>query len=202
MSLKFAKLVLKKPKNSWENVLWTNKTKILISGHNTRYHTGLKPLHISLNTSTVKHDGEGVMVWAGFADTRHLTIIKSAMHSSVQCRSDEKHLNKGKCLSYSASYSRQTSKSTAEWLKNNPDLSLTEILCHNLGLWINEHPQTSMNWINIIEWVKFLLYVKGPKTPMLTSTCYWRKKKFYESLYYVYIISQTVLLHFVLVIVK
>ena len=86
--LKFAKLHVDKPQDFWNNVLWTDETKVEISGHNAQQHIWRKPnttyehKHVIL---TVKHSGGGVIIWACFtaAGPRHLALIESTMNSSV-----------------------------------------------------------------------------------------------------------------------
>ena len=82
------KLPLNKPQDFWNNVLWTDETKVQMFGHNAQQHVWRKP-----NTAyqhkhlipTVKHGGEGLMMWACSAATGpgHLAVIESTMNSSV-----------------------------------------------------------------------------------------------------------------------
>ena len=86
--LRFAKLHLDKPQDFWNNALWTDETKVEISGHKAQRHIWQKP-----NTAyqhkhlipTVKDGGGGVMIWASFAATGHghLADIELTMNSSV-----------------------------------------------------------------------------------------------------------------------
>ena len=83
----FVKLHLNKPQDFWNNVLWTDQTKVELFGHNAQQHVWRKP-----NTAyqhkhlipTVKHGGGGLMMWACFAATGpgHLAVIESIMNFS------------------------------------------------------------------------------------------------------------------------
>ena len=85
--LRFVKLHLNKPQDFWNNVLWTDQTKVEMFGHNAQQHVWRKP-----NTTyqhkhlipTVKHGGGGLMMWACSTTTRpgHLAVIESIMNSS------------------------------------------------------------------------------------------------------------------------
>ena len=63
--LRLAKLHLNKPQDFWNNVLWTDQTKVETFGHNAQQHVWRKPntayQHKHL-TPTVKHGGGGLMI--------------------------------------------------------------------------------------------------------------------------------------------
>ena len=85
--LRFAKLHLDTPRYFWNNVLWTDQTKVEMFGH-AQQHIWRKP-----NTAyqhkhripTVKLGGGGLMIWACSAATGsgHLAVIESTTNSSV-----------------------------------------------------------------------------------------------------------------------
>ena len=86
--LRFVKLHLNKAQDFWNNVLWTEQSKVEMFGHNAQQHVWRKP-----NTAyqhkhlipTVMHGGGGLMIWACFTATgpEHLAVIESTMNSSV-----------------------------------------------------------------------------------------------------------------------
>lgn len=72
------------------NILCTDETRVENFGHHARCHVWRKPQHSTSYTScqTVKHYGEGVMIWACFAftGTGKLVIIEITVNNipSVQ----------------------------------------------------------------------------------------------------------------------
>jgi len=88
VQFRFVKLHQNKPQDFWNNVLWTDETKVKMFGYNAQQHVLRKP-----NTAyqhkhlipTVKHGGGGLMIWACSAATGpgHLAVIESTMNSSV-----------------------------------------------------------------------------------------------------------------------
>jgi len=68
--LKFVKLHLNKPQDFWNNVLWTDQTKVEMFGHNAQQHICGKPSRAYQHKHlmpAVKHGGGGLMIWAIFA---------------------------------------------------------------------------------------------------------------------------------------
>ncbi|KAF7654779.1 hypothetical protein LDENG_00064760 [Lucifuga dentata] len=106
--LTFAKKHLDDPQDFWENILWTDETKVELYGRcASRYiwcktNTAFQKKNI---IPTVKHGGGSVMVWGCFAASgpgRLAVILKRTW--VIQQDNDSKH----------------TSKSTSEWLKKKP----------------------------------------------------------------------------------
>ena len=95
--LKFARGSVDKEQDFWNNVLWTDESKIELFGHQNRGHVWRTP-----NTAfqeknfipTVKHGGGSVMVWGCFAAAGpgQLTIIESIMNFTVYQRMLEQHV--------------------------------------------------------------------------------------------------------------
>lgn len=118
----FAKLILKKPKDYWNNVLWIDKTKAkkFAQKPNTAYqHKYCIP--------SVKHSGgDGVMIWArcaatgtGYLEDIELTINSSVYQSAwaLNMRHFVQHLKLG-WSQVMQQYSDVKHKSATEWLEN------------------------------------------------------------------------------------
>ena len=68
--LDFAKIHIDKPQSFWENVLWTNETKLELFGksHQFYIHRCNNEAYKEKNTIlTVTHEGGSVMFWGCFA---------------------------------------------------------------------------------------------------------------------------------------
>ena len=86
--LKFAKEHIDDPQDFWNNVLWTDESKVELFGLNEKCYVWRKP-----NTAfeqknlipTVKHGGGSVMVWGCFAASGpgRLAIIDTTMNSAL-----------------------------------------------------------------------------------------------------------------------
>uniref|UniRef100_A0A803JUL1 Transposase Tc1-like domain-containing protein n=1 Tax=Xenopus tropicalis TaxID=8364 RepID=A0A803JUL1_XENTR len=95
--LKFARENVDKRQDFWNNVLWTDGSKMELFGHQNRGFVWHKP-----NTAfqeknlipTVKHGGGSVMVWGRFAAAGpgNLTFIEFTMNSTVYQRVLEEHV--------------------------------------------------------------------------------------------------------------
>ena len=68
--LEFVKMYLSKPQSFWENVLWTDETKVQLFGkarHSTVYRKKNEAYKEKNTVPTVKHGGGSVMFWGCFA---------------------------------------------------------------------------------------------------------------------------------------
>ena len=86
--LKFAKVHLDIPQRYWQNILWTDETKVeLLEGtHNTMCQEKKGPAHQHQNLiSTVKYGGGSIMLWGCFAASGpgQLAVIDGKIHSQV-----------------------------------------------------------------------------------------------------------------------
>ncbi|KAF7644157.1 hypothetical protein LDENG_00226770, partial [Lucifuga dentata] len=85
--LKFAKEHLDTPQCYWENVLWTDETKVELLGKNTQHYVWRKKgtAYQHENIPMEKYGGGSIMIWGCFAASGPgpLAIIKGKMNSQV-----------------------------------------------------------------------------------------------------------------------
>lgn len=130
--LKFAKTHLKSPKCMWENVLWSDETKVELFGHNSKRYVWRKTntAHHPNNTiPTVKHGGGSIMLWGCFSSAgtgalvRVEGIMNSSKYQSVLAQNLRPSVRKLKMkrnfIFQHDNDPKHTSKSTKEWLHQN-----------------------------------------------------------------------------------
>lgn len=143
-----------KDQDFWNNVLWTDESKIEFFGQQDRGHVWRKrnsPFQENNLIPTLKHGGGSVMVWRCFAAAGpgQLTIMEYTMNSIVYQRVLEEHVRSSvKELKLMRNWTLQhdndpkhTSKPTKnqglagnedwrvlEWLSQSPDLNPIEML--------------------------------------------------------------------------
>ncbi|KAL0158692.1 hypothetical protein M9458_046768, partial [Cirrhinus mrigala] len=84
--LEFAKTYVTKPQSFWENVLWTDETKVELFGkgqHGTVYRKRNEAFKEKNTVPTVKHGGGSKMFWGCFASfgTGCLDCVNDIMKS-------------------------------------------------------------------------------------------------------------------------
>ncbi|KAI2644449.1 Transposable element Tc1 transposase [Labeo rohita] len=145
--LKFAREHLDDPEEDWENVIWSDETKIELFGKNSTCRVWRRKnaeLHPKNTIPTVKHGGGNIMLWGCFSakgpgrlihhdnDPKHTTwVTKEWLH--------KKHFK------------------VLEWLSQSPDLNPIENLWRKLKVCVAQRqPQniTALEEICMEEWAK------------------------------------------------
>ena len=85
--LKYAKGNIEKPEAFWNNVLWNDKTKMLLFGHQQRRYIWRKngeDFGEKNNLPTMKHGGQSIMLWGCVATgcTGNIVQVEGRMKST------------------------------------------------------------------------------------------------------------------------
>uniref|UniRef100_A0A3B4X5Q9 Transposase Tc1-like domain-containing protein n=1 Tax=Seriola lalandi dorsalis TaxID=1841481 RepID=A0A3B4X5Q9_SERLL len=142
--LKFAKAHIDTPQRYWQNVLWTDETKIELFGKNTQHYIwrrkGTAYRHDNI-IPTVKYGGGNLMIWAQPAiiegkinsqvyqrilqDNLRLSVhqLKLSRKLVMQQDNDPKHQSKS-----TTDWFQKNKICLLEWPSQNPDLKPTEML--------------------------------------------------------------------------
>ncbi|KAK3525999.1 hypothetical protein QTP70_011800 [Hemibagrus guttatus] len=179
--LSFARKHLDDPQDFWENILWTDETKIELFERSVSHYVWHKS-----NTAfqkkniipTVKYGGASVMVWGGFAASGpgRLAVINGTMNSAVYQKILKENVRPSVCdhklkrtwVLQQDNDPKHTSKSTSEWLKKNkmktlewpsqsPDLNPIEMLWHDLKKVVHARKPSNVSELQQFckdEWAK------------------------------------------------
>ncbi len=178
--LEFAKTYVTKPQSFWENVLWTDETKVELFGkghHGTVYRKRNEAFKENNTVPTVKHGGLK-MFWGCFAaaGTGCLDCVNGIMKSddyqrilgrNIVASVRKLHLHQRSWVFQQDNDPKHTSKSTPKWLQTkcwrvlkwpamSPDLNPIEHLWRDLKTAVGRRHPSNLNDLEHFakEWSK------------------------------------------------